>query len=105
MKKYEDLEAKKLSQDFADIKENYIWIDVRTPEEYTNGHIPGSIHIPHDQMELRYQELLPYKEKKLLLICRSGKRSVFAANVLAEHGFPSLFNMKGGMLEWTGPIE
>ncbi|SFJ05352.1 rhodanese-like domain-containing protein [Thermoflavimicrobium dichotomicum] len=105
MKNYQDIEAKELSEKYAKVKDDFVWVDVRTDEEYDEGHIPGSIHIPHDQMEKRYHELTPYQGKKLMLICRSGRRSVLACNVLAEKGFSELYNMKGGMLEWTGPIE
>jgi phage shock protein E len=102
MGKYQDIEASQLSQAPEEVKQ-YVCVDVRTDEEYQEGHIPGAIHIPHDQMETRHTELAPYKGQKILLICRSGRRSVFAANVLADHGFANLYNLKGGMLEWTGP--
>nr|WP_220185921.1 rhodanese-like domain-containing protein [Paenactinomyces guangxiensis] len=82
----------------------YILVDVRTDEEFREGHIPNAIHIPHDQMEERFAELNPYKEQNILLICRSGRRSVMAAHVLSKEGFSHLYNLKGGMLEWTGPV-
>jgi rhodanese-related sulfurtransferase len=99
-----DVQANELGKQFAQKKEQYVWVDVRTPEEYAEGHIPGAILIPHDEMEQRYEELSPYKNKPILLICRSGKRSEFAAGVLSKKGFSSLYNLKGGMQEWTGPI-
>jgi rhodanese-related sulfurtransferase len=104
MTTYQDIEARALSQANETERNQYVLVDVRTDEEYKEGHIPGAIHIPHDQMEERYTELEPHKEKKILLICRSGRRSVMAAQVLSAKGFSHLFNLKGGMLEWTGPI-
>jgi phage shock protein E len=104
-KAYTDVEAEKLSQTYDQEKDKYLFVDVRTDEEYEAGHIPGAIHIPHDQMEERAGELVPHKDRDLLLVCRSGRRSVFAAKVLSEKGFKRLFNLKGGMLEWTGPTE
>jgi rhodanese-related sulfurtransferase len=105
MNKYTDLEAKELSTAPREELESYVRVDVRTAEEFAEGHIPGAIHIPHDEMESRFGELIPYKSSKILLICRSGRRSVMAAEVLSKHGFDRLFNLKGGMLEWTGPVE
>lgn len=105
MRKYQDIEAKEWSKRFEEEKDQYVLIDVRTDEEYWEGHIPGTIHIPVDQINHHLDELQPMKEKKLLLICRSGKRSERAAEVLAEHGFSHLYNLKGGMLQWTGPVE
>lgn len=100
---YQDLDAQEFSHTFHADKGKYVLVDVRTPEEFAEGHIPGAILIPHDQMEERHGELAEYKDKPLLLICRSGKRSVFAAEVLAEHGYQNLYNLKGGMLQWAGP--
>lgn len=105
MEKYQDIEAREFSKMSETERNHYVLVDVRTDEEYQEGHIPGAIHIPHDQMEDRYHELTPYKEQNILLICRSGRRSVIAANVLSKEGFHRLFNLKGGMLEWTGPVE
>ncbi|AUS09366.1 rhodanese-like domain-containing protein [Laceyella sacchari] len=102
MGQYKDIEASRLSE-AADELQQYVLVDVRTDEEYQEGHIPGAIHIPHDQMEARHEELAPHKGQKILLICRSGRRSVLAAQVLATRGYTELYNLKGGMLEWTGP--
>ncbi|MDA8353812.1 MAG: rhodanese-like domain-containing protein [Firmicutes bacterium] len=104
-KRYKDIEAHKLSEADENERNRYVLVDVRRDEEYEAGHIPGARHIPHDQMESRAGELEPYKDQDILLICRSGRRSVFAANVLADRGFQRLYNLKGGMLEWTGPME
>ncbi|SEN08010.1 rhodanese-like domain-containing protein [Lihuaxuella thermophila] len=105
MGKYQDIEAREFSLAPEDERNRYVLVDVRTDEEYRDGHIPNALHIPHDQMETRYQELERFKEQKILLICRSGRRSVMAAHVLADAGFQHLYNLKGGMLEWTGPVE
>ncbi|MGA9174536.1 MAG: rhodanese-like domain-containing protein [Thermoactinomyces sp.] len=104
MEHYKDIEASDFSQVDESERKKYVLVDVRTDEEYEDGHIPGAIHIPHDEMEARFEELNPHKDEKILLICRSGRRSVIAANILHSKGFSQLFNLKGGMLEWTGPI-
>lgn len=104
-KRYMDVEAKVLSQRGEREWKGYLLVDVRTGKEYEEGHIPGARHIPYDQMEERAGELDEVKDRDILLICRSGRRSVIAANILAEKGFRKLFNLKGGMLEWSGPTE
>jgi phage shock protein E len=103
-KVYQDIAAEELSQTFAREKERFVVVDVRTDEEFQSGHIPGAIHIPHDEMEERAHELESVKDRNILLVCRSGRRSVIAAHVLADKGFRRLFNLEGGMLEWTGPV-
>ncbi|WP_224749521.1 rhodanese-like domain-containing protein [Polycladospora coralii] len=105
MRTFEELEASKLSKLKNEERDQYIWVDVRTEEEYAEGHIPNTIHIPHDEVEARVTELESYKEKELILVCRSGRRSEYAAEILAEKGFKNLYNFKGGMLEWTGPVK
>lgn len=103
---YQEIEAGTLGKKYEEIKEKYLFVDVRTPEEYQEGHIPNAkINIPHDQLESRLEELEGYENQPILLICRSGVRSLIAADFLAKKGFSKLYNLKGGMLEWTGPIE
>lgn len=102
---FEEIHASQLSQLSKEQREQYVLVDVRTPEEYEQGHIPNTIHIPHDEMMSRHSELAEQKERDILLICRSGQRSAFAAQVLHHHGFRKLYNLVGGMLEWTGDVE
>lgn len=104
-KRYTDVDAGELSRAGEAERLRYVPVDVRTAEEYEEGHLPGARHIPYDEMEERVGELEDVKDREILLICRSGRRSVIAANVLSMNGFRRLFNLKGGMLEWTGPTE
>jgi phage shock protein E len=60
-------------------------IDVRTPEEFTGGHVRGSINIPLDQIEQRWSEL-NNRQEKILLCCASGNRSGMAARFLQSKG-------------------
>jgi len=73
-------------------------IDVRTPEEYQQGHVPGATLKPLDRLE-ELADGLP-KQSDLHLICRSGMRSQQAAKILANHGFTRLINIDGGTMEW-----
>lgn len=78
-------------------------IDVREPAEFAFGHIPGAINIPLGELEQRFEELNDAED--LHIICRTGKRSDFAAQKLSEKGFKNVKNVVPGMKEWTGPID
>ena len=76
-------------------------VDVRTPEEFQAGHIPGAILI--DVKSADFNRLAEEKLKKDLPVavyCRSGMRSLKAANQLKEKGFKPIYNLKGGFMEW-----
>lgn len=74
-------------------------LDVRTQEEYNAGHIKGSTLIPVQVLDKRFNELP--KDRKLLVYCRTGHRSVQASEILVNNGFKEIYNMKGGIVEWT----
>jgi rhodanese-related sulfurtransferase len=105
MEKFQHISAAEFGKRFEEEKHNYIFVDVRTQEEFDSAHVENSIHIPYDVMEERFEELLPYKDKKILLICRSGMRSQIAGHILAERGFEKLYNLEGGLMEWTGRLH
>jgi len=79
-----------------------IIIDVRTPTEYQEGHIPDVANIPLDQITNRMSEIP--KDKNVLLICRSGKRSGQGTSLLRNNGFNNVHNITEGMNGWTGPV-
>jgi rhodanese-related sulfurtransferase len=74
-----------------------VLVDVRTVDEFAEGHVPGAVNIPMDQLSKRAGEL--DKSQDVYLICRSGGRSARAAGQLAELGF-SPVNVEGGTLAW-----
>jgi len=76
-------------------------IDVREPDEYAQGHAPGSTLIPLSQFEQRVKELLAAKDKPVALICRSGNRSGRAQQILEKAGFSKAVNVEGGMNAWV----
>lgn len=90
-------EALKLWQDKA-----AVIIDVRTAEEYREGHIPGAPLIPLAELAGRAGEVP--RDKKVLIICRSGNRSAQATKLLRDKGFDNVYNIAGGIKEWRGPI-
>ncbi len=79
-----------------------VLVDVRTPEEFKAGHIPGAINIRNESIKGEPEEL-PDKNARILLYCRSGLRAEDAMIKLDELGYTNLFNM-GGILDWKGPI-
>ncbi len=84
----------------------YIILDVRTKEEYDEGHIPGAINVANEDISTSMQsiEQLPDKKQKILVYCRSGNRSKQAAKKLAAIGYSNVVEF-GGIIEWKGEIE
>jgi rhodanese-related sulfurtransferase len=75
-------------------------LDVREDSEYQSGHIKDSIHIPMGALASRVSELDKYKNKNIILGCRSGSRSGRACSILKKHGFEKVHNLRGGVLAW-----
>ncbi|TQV63018.1 MAG: rhodanese-like domain-containing protein [Sulfurovum sp.] len=78
---------------------NVTLLDVRTPQEFASEHIEGATLIPVSDLEQNLDKLQDAKNKKILVYCRSGSRSVTASRILLEHGF-SPINMSGGINQW-----
>lgn len=75
-------------------------VDVRTPDEFAQGHIPGAVNIPLDQIQAgKIPFIMADKNATYLLYCRSGRRSGMAAGALADKGWKNLYNF-GGILDW-----
>ena len=83
-----------------DTETDYIILDVRTEEEYNEGHIEGSLLIPLDTLEANLPKLANSKDRPLIVYCRSGARSAIASRLLADQGFKPL-NVSGGINEWS----
>lgn len=75
-------------------------VDVRSPEEFAAGHVPGAINLPHDRLSGDEPALRDWKQKPVVLYCRSGRRSAIAAEVLEKHGFGHLEHLTGDMQGW-----
>jgi len=81
-------------------------LDVRAPEEYVTGHVPGAVNIPHDQIAARLAEVP--KDKDVVLYCRSGRRAAMAGEVLSGNGYTRLQHLEGDIVGWQEkqrPIE
>ncbi len=76
-------------------------IDVRTPEEYLQGHLPHALNINIYDENFKEQVLRHVGERPVVLVyCRSGRRSLKAAHILKEMGYQKIYNLRGGILEW-----
>ncbi|EKN66825.1 rhodanese-like domain-containing protein [Schinkia azotoformans] len=84
------------------IEQGITVIDVRTPQEYEEGHIPDANLIPLQEMESRLNEFS--EDEQYLIVCRSGNRSAQASEILVQNGMKQIYNMTGGMNEWTGEV-
>ena len=73
-------------------------LDVREPDEYAAGHIPGITLIPMGEVAARLAELP--RDKEIIVTCRTGNRSGQVADLLREQGFSNVHNMTGGIVAW-----
>ena len=76
-----------------------VLLDVRTPEEFSQEFIEGAILIPVQVLRENLSKLQPQKDKKIIVYCHSGNRSVAASRILSDNGFHPL-NVKGGISQW-----
>jgi rhodanese-related sulfurtransferase len=77
-------------------------LDVRTSEEYQEGHIPNAILLPLQELEIKLNDL--DKEETYIVVCRSGNRSTKASEILTSNSFANIYNMTGGMNSWAYEI-
>ena len=84
-------------------------VDVREPYEYEAMHIPGSINVPRGILETACEydyedtvpELVEARDKDVVVVCRSGNRSIFAAEVMQQLGYKNVFSLKTGLRGWS----
>jgi thioredoxin 1 len=81
--------------------EDAILLDVRTPQEYSRGHIQGSTSINISDPEFASKISLLQKDKTILIYCMSGGRSSAAANYMVKMGFPKIYNLQQGIMDWS----
>ena len=100
---YVNITAEEAKQ-IMDSEERYIILDVRTQEEYDEGHIPGATQISHEEIAEKAEEVLTDKEQLILVYCRSGRRSKIAAEALVELGYTNIKEF-GGIIDWPYEVE
>lgn len=87
------------AKEIMDTGDGFVILDVRTQEEYDEGHVPGAILIPNTEIENRAEEELPDNAQLILVYCRSGRRSKLAAQILADLGYTNVKEF-GGIIDW-----
>ena len=85
-------------------EKNYIILDVRRPDEYAKGHIPGAINVPNEEIGTAEIAELPDKSQLILVYCRSGRRSKEASEKLVKLGYTNIVEF-GGIQDYDGEIE
>jgi len=75
-------------------------LDVREPSEFSAVHAPNAQLIPLGQLSSRLQEITTHKDKPVLVVCRSGRRSAQAVSILQDAGYSQVSNVSGGMNAW-----
>tara|TARA_A100001015_G_scaffold88830_1_gene98790 strand:+ start:335 stop:664 length:330 start_codon:yes stop_codon:yes gene_type:complete len=83
--------------------DDFILIDVRTDDEYNFSNIKQAKHIPLDQLPQKFATL--NKNKEYVLQCRSGGRSYKAAQIMKKNGFNKVYNLIGGLIDWSEKID
>ena len=81
----------------------YIILDVRRPDEFAAGHIPGAINVANETIGTAEIPELPNKDQLIMVYCRSGRRSKEAAEKLVKLGYTNIVEF-GGILDWKGEI-
>ncbi len=92
------LGIKQISPRELDQKKGMMLLDVRGDKEYSQGHIPGAVHVPLSDIGDKVKKLK--KDKELVVYCRSGNQSIWAIKRLMGMGYKNLYNLKGGYSAW-----
>jgi rhodanese-related sulfurtransferase len=95
---FEDITASAYHSDFIKGKQDHVLVDVRTPREFTNGHVPGAINLPLSEIKNRVDELPT--DKPIVVICATGNRSQSGAAQIKRAGAEQVYNVQGGTMAW-----
>ncbi len=91
------------AKEMIDKDDSIIILDVRTKDEFDEGHIKNALLLPDTEVEDKAQELLPDKDATILIYCRSGRRSALSATKLDELGYTNVYDF-GGIIDWPYDI-
>lgn len=87
--------------------ESVTYLDVREPNEWNLGHIPGAVHIPRGTLETKIEQAVP-RGGRVVIYCASGNRSALAADTMQQMGYTDVASMAGGWRAWVeggGDVE
>jgi len=90
-----------------DAKEDVVFLDVREPNEWNLGRIPGAVHLPRGNLESKVEGLVD-RGRKIVVYCARGNRSALAALTMKQMGYGDVVSMSGGFQMWPdveGPVE
>lgn len=99
-KEYKDISIEEAVESLDNNANDILLLDVRTAAEFEQGYISGSRLIPVQSFSQRLTELEKYKDKDVMIICRSGSRSRVVASYLSQSGFTKVTNIVGGIIRW-----
>jgi sulfur-carrier protein adenylyltransferase/sulfurtransferase len=89
-----------LTQQRQQEQDEVVLVDVREKNEWDEGYIPGALHVPRGFLELRIEEAIPDKSKKVVLYCAGGTRSLYAGLTLKQMGYEDVISLAGGYGQW-----
>jgi len=98
MRKFKDVSPAEAARMVGD--DDKLVLDVREPDEFKSGYLRGAKLIPVGALSERLDEIEKFKNKPVLVYCRSGNRSVTASNILTKAGFEDVSNLVGGITAW-----
>lgn len=96
--------SQKKAKEMMENLEEFVLLDARSEEEFFEGHIPGAIVIPHEEVLERAEAEIPEKDIPVFVYCRSGNRSKVAAEALVSLGYSEVYEF-GGINTWPYEIE
>ena len=97
---YTNIDKKELNK-LLKSEEDFLLLDVRTKEEFLENNIDKSVNVPLSDLLFNMDEIEDYKDKKIVVYCRSGHRSITACNLLAMEGFNDLYNLEKGIIDYV----
>lgn len=100
---YKQVTAQEAMSMMDSLSSPYIILDVRTPAEFAQGHIPNAINIPNETIGTEEIPQLPNKKQVIFVYCRSGNRSKQAAEKLVQLGYTNVVEF-GGIIDWPGDV-
>jgi len=88
------------ARELLDSPEPPLLVDVRERDEWSEGHVPGAVHVPRGHLESRIEQVAPDRSRALVLYCAGGSRSAFAVKTLEELGYEHVASLAGGFTDW-----
>ncbi len=95
----EEMDVMDLQMD-RDMGEDYLVLDVRTPEERSEGYIPDTVYTNFGTLFFNIEEYVEDQDEKFVVSCQSGARSLIAAKLLQDMGYENVINLEGGFMAW-----